>query len=280
MKRSSYIAASVTFAMVLSLSGCKSREKIDLTGIHTQEETTASGKETMASPDAAKPSETAVEIKDAKDESETQKGSDSSLALSVRSKIATEKNGKVSIEYPILSNLKDKNSEETVNGLIKDAATRILTDYEVDSAIDTVSVTCNIVSLDRSKAVLTFEGSLMKNGASYPVNVFYTCTVDLSKEALLGLSDYADPYTMAGYILSDDCVLEKPSDSKEALEYLKTQDINTLWGILKEADFTSGADGRFPESFSYENQGNIYISVPVSHALGDYVIVRFTPDTK
>ena len=200
--------------------------------------------------------------------------------MSVRSKIATEKNGKISIEYPILSNLKDKNSEETVNALSKDSATRILTDYEVDSAIDTVSVTCNIVSLDRSKAVLTFEGSLMKNGASYPVNVFYTCTVDLNKEVLLGLSDYADPYTMAGYILSDDCVLEKPSDSKEALEYLKTQDINTLWGILKEADFTSETDSRFPESFSYENQGNIYISVPVPHALGDYVIVRFTPDTK
>ena len=120
----------------------------------------------------------------------------------------------------------------------------------------------------------------MKNAASYPVNVFYTCTVDLNKEVLLGLSDYADPYTMAGYILSDDCVLEKPSDSKEALESLKTQDINTLWGILKEADFTSETDSRFPESFSYENQGNIYISVPVPHALGDYVIVRFTPDTK
>lgn len=280
MKHSSYIAASITFAMVLSLSGCKSREKIDLTGIHTQAETTVSGKETMASQDAAKTTEAAAEPKDTKKESETKKGTDSSLALSVRSKIATEKNGKVSIEYPILSNLKDKNSEETVNALIKDAATRILTDYEVDSAMDTVSVTCNVISLDRSKAVLTFEGSLMKNGASYPVNVFYACTVDLNKEVLLGLSDYADPYTMAGYILSDDCVLEKPSDSKEALEYLKTQDINTLWGILKEADFTSEAGGRFPESFSYENQGNIYISLPVTHALGDYVIVRFTPDTK
>ena len=63
MKRSSYIAASVTFAMVLSLSGCKSREKIDLTGIHTQEETTASGKETLAAPDAAKTTEGSAESK-------------------------------------------------------------------------------------------------------------------------------------------------------------------------------------------------------------------------
>ncbi len=278
MKHTSYIAASITLAMVLSLSGCKSREKIDLTGIHSQAETTVPEKETLAGSDASKTTEAAKETKGT--EAETKKGADSSSALSVRSKIATEKSGKVSIEYPILSNLRDSKSEEAVNALIKDAATRILTDYEVDSAMDTVSVTCNVISLDRSKAVLTFEGSLMKNGASYPVNVFYTCTVDLNKETLLGLSNYADPYTMAGYILSDDCVLEKPSDSKEAMEYLKTQDINTLWGILKNADFTSGTAAGFPESFSYENQGTIYMSLPVPHALGDYVIVRFTPDTK
>ena len=40
-------------------------------------------------------------------EVETQKDSNASDALSVKSKIATEKTGKVSIEYPILSNLRD-----------------------------------------------------------------------------------------------------------------------------------------------------------------------------
>ena len=63
----------------------------------------------------------------------------------------------------------------------------------------------------------------MVNGAAHPSDLFYTTTVDLNKGTLQGLSDYADAYTMAGYILSDDCVLKKPADSKEALEYLKTR---------------------------------------------------------
>ena len=79
--------------------------------------TTAAAKET----EAAKPEETAEE--------ETKKGQSSASALSVRSQIATHKDGKVSIEYPILSNLKNADMEETVNNLIKEKAIQILTDY-------------------------------------------------------------------------------------------------------------------------------------------------------
>ena len=164
--------------------------------------------------------------------------------------------------------------------LIKEKALQVLTDYQIDPAADTLSVKCTVVSLDKNKAVLTYEGSLMVNGAAHPSDLFYTTTVDLNKGTLQGLSDYADAYTMAGYILSNDCVLKKPADSKEALEYLKTQDLNAMWEILKQCDFTAENLEGFPQSFSYENQGVIYMAVPVPHALGDYVIVSYTPDTK
>ena len=87
----------------------------------------------------------------------------------------------------------------------------------------------------------------MSNGAAYPVSVFYTNTVDLNQVRNLGLSDYTDGYTMAGYVL---------------------------------ADFPLASDTVWPESFSYENHGTICFSVPVPHALGDYVIVAFDPSTK
>ena len=86
---------------------------------------------------------------------------------------------------------------------------------------------------------------------------------------------------MAGYILSDDCVVYQPADSSpEVKAALKEYDIDTLWAILRQCDFSAEGLTGFPQSFSYENQGVIYISVPVSHALGDYVIVSYTPDTK
>ena len=37
---------------------------------------------------------------------------------------------------------------------------------------------------------------------------------------------------------------------------------------------------KFPEVFSYEEQGTIYVSIPVPHALGDYALIKYTPDTK
>jgi len=284
MRKRFYIFITVTALAAISLSGCKSKEKTDLSGIHSAAETMTP--ETMAdsTSEAAKETEKettkADETKKEEETEETKKGGSTSSALSVRSKIATEKTGKVSIEYPILSNLRDTKTEEAVNALIKETALRPVTDNELDSAADTVSVTCKIISLDRNKAVLSFEGSMMVNGAAYPVNLFYTANVDLNKGELIGLSDYADPYTMAGYILSEDLIIAKPSNSKEVREYLQSQDINDLWAILEASDFTSEKADGFPQAFSYENQGSIYMAVPVSHALGDYAIVRFNPDTK
>lgn len=283
MKKNIYVFAALALAAGLSLSGCKSREKIDLSSTHTTAaaQTTAPAKETMAGKDDLEKEKDTTASKETSDAAaETKKGQDASSALSVRSQIATYKDGKVSIEYPILSNLRDDKTSETVNKLIKDNAIRIVSDNGLKAASDTVQVKCNIISLDRSKVVLTYEGSMKAEGASYPTAVFYTTTVDLNKGTLIGLSDYADAYTMAGYIVSDDCVIFKPADSKEVMEYIKSKTMEEYWDILKQCDFTADGLTGFPQSFSYENQGNIYMSIPTNHAVGDYAIIRFSPDTK
>lgn len=270
MRKNVTILAVLMVCAAVSLSGCKKDKDVDLTGIHTTEAATTA--ETMAP-------ETTVALETEATTEATTNGSDAASALSVRSKIATEKNGKVSIEYPILSNLRDTTTEETVNNLIKETATKILTAYELNPETDNVTINCDIISLDRSKAILAFEGSMKTESAAYPTGIYYTMTVDLSKGTLQGLSDYVDPYTMAGYIVSEDCIITKASDKSEAKEYLASLDVKTLYATLKNSDFTSGSNG-FPEAFSYVNQGIIYISVPVPHALGDYVIVEFHPEGK
>ena len=190
MRKQHVLFAALAAAVALSASGCKSREKIDLDTLHTSEA------ETMASTEASggdkeKETEKETQKETEKETEETQKGADSSSALSVRSKIATEKQGKTSIEYAVLSNLRDPKMEDAVNALIKEKALQVLTDYQIDPAADTLSVKCTVVSLDKNKAVLTYEGSLMVNGAAHPSDLFYTTTVDLNKGTLQGLSDYA-----------------------------------------------------------------------------------------
>ena len=87
---------------------------------------------------------------------------------------------------------------------------------------------------------------------------------------------------MAGYVLSDDVKFNGISADVEAavLEYRSSLDIDTLTRIFDGADFPLASETQWPESFSYEKQGTIYFSMPVPHALGDYVIVAFDPSTK
>ena len=281
MRKQHVLFAALAAAVALSASGCKSREKIDLDTLHTSEA------ETMASTEASggdkeKETEKETQKETEKETEETRKGADSSSALSVRSKIATEKQGKTSIEYAVLSNLRDPKMEDAVNALIKEKALQVLTDYQVDPAADTLSVKCTVVSLDKNKAVLTYEGSLMVNGAAHPSDLFYTTTVDLNKGTLQGLSDYADAYTMAGYVLSDDVKFSGISSDVEAqvLSYRSSMDLDSLTAVFNSADFPLSSETQWPESFSYEKQGTIYFSLPVPHALGDYVLVAFDPTTK
>lgn len=281
MRKNTYKFTILALFAGLALSGCKKQHVVDLSGIHTtaaetmaaevttgddeettaEEETTASGSETQ---------ETAVSM-------------NAASALSVRSQIATEKNGKISIEYPILSNLRDDATKDKVNTILKDLATRIVTDCDFNPETDKVSIRCHVISLDRTRAVLSYEGIVRMGGSEDQTNVFYTTTIDLNKGELSGLTTYADAYSMAGYILSDECVLykpDKPAAAAAALEYLKGFDINTLTAILEACDFTVEGLAGFPQSFSYENQGDIFIVIPISHELGDYAIVRYSPDTK
>ncbi len=272
MRKKMTLFAMLMVCAAVSLSGCKKDKEVDLTGIHTTEAETTPTAETMA------PETTVAETTEAEEETKDA-GNDASSAINVRSKIATEKNGKVTIEYPILSNLRNADTEEKVNKLIKEYALMIVDAYELNTEKDNVTVACDVISLDRSKAVLEFKGSMMIDGAPYPTDLYYTMNVDLSKGSLQGLVDYADPYTMAGYILSDDCIITSLDDDAAVKEYFKTLDIETLWETLKSCDFSSGAEG-FPSCFSYVNQGIVYISVPVPHAIGDYAIIEFHPEGK
>lgn len=277
MRKNTYKLVLALLLSAAAVSGCRKHEKIDLTGIHSTEAETMAAETTKARETGEKEPEKETEKGT---ETEAAKETGGSSSLSVRSKIATEKNGKLSVEYPILSGLPTGSPQEKINGLLKTNAIQILKSYELDGEKDSLEVKCRTITLDRNNAVFSFTGTLSADGAAHPQELFYTVSVDLVKGVLRGLSDYADAYTMAGYILSDDCVLEKPAASKEVLSELKAMDIETLTAILENSDFTSQKDGDFPQAFSYENQGVIYMAVPVSHAAGDYAIVRYAPDTK
>lgn len=169
-----------------------------------------------------------------------------------------------------------------VNELLKNNALSYIKAVGVDESKDALSVKCEVISVDRKRLTATYTGTYSAEGAAHPVNVFYANTVNLSQALDLGFSDFTDAYTMAGYVLSDDVEFAGLSaeEAKAVLEYRSTLTLEQLTEIFNNADFPLASADKWPESFSYEKRGTVCFSLPVPHALGDYVIVTFDPSTK
>lgn len=267
--------AGVLLLLVLAstgvITGCKKKtENIDLSSIHT------TAAETMA-PETTKAPETKAETKPAET---TAAAGSKSLTTSMN----TYTSGKVTIQYPSVSNLDDAEQAAKIDELLKSNAVSMIEALGVNEEEDTLSVECSVLSADRSRITVTYTGQLQTKGAAYPTALFFSNTVDVSKADNIGFSKFADPYTMAGYVLSDDCQFANVN-TQQAAELMKAKNdmtIDQYTSLFNQADFplkkTSGKDTF--RCFSYENDGTIYFSIPVSHALGDYAIVMYTPDTK
>lgn len=261
-------AAVVIGGVAIGLILSQTPKKADLSTIHIEAATEAEP-ETMA------PStEASTEAPTTPDHAGT--------ASSVTADIETYTSGKVSIQYPVIDKMEDAEKQNQVNALLKSNALSVIKANGIDEAKDTLAIKCKVISVDRKRLTATYTGTLTTPEGAYPVNMFYSNTVNLLQAQNLGMDDFSDAYTMAGYVLSDDVEFSGISADVEAevLEYRSSLDIDTLSKLFGTADFPLDSEEQWPESFSYEKQGSIYFSMPVPHALGDYVLVSFDPSTK
>ncbi len=264
-------------ASVLALTGCKPKnhEPVDLSSIHT-----TAAQETMVSTTAARP-EPATTAPAAPETS----AAIAQMAYELKT-FTPEAHDTVSISYPVLSGMSDSAKQESVNKLLLENACAF---YEsmlptLEGSV-TMEIDCRIASLDRNRVTAVYTGSCMAEKAAYPVNVFFTNTIDLQQVKSLGINDYSDAYTMAGYLMSEDVQFyQADADMTESLlAYRADQSVEAFTKLLNQADFplkASAAEGSFPESFSYMEDSVLYFSIPVPHALGDYAIVSYPIDGK
>ena len=292
MKRYTVIL-TLSLVCALSLAGCgkKNQDKTDLTSTHTAAAETMSPTTT-----AAETKETTAADKETTDAagSETKKDDSKKAdsASSVTTSIHTYTTGNISIEYPVVSNLSKAAVQEKINKLLNEHALEFIKAYGVNESKDSLTVKCRVVSADRRRLTAVYTGSYMPDGGAHPVSLFYTNTIDTALGEDMGLTNYADPYTLAGYVLSGDCQFADADAAleKELMKVKNDTDIETYTEMFRRADFpwkapkTTSKDSdeavKFPEVFSYEEQGTIYVSIPVPHALGDYALIKYTPDTK
>lgn len=268
----------LALASACLISGCKKKhDKIDLSGSETTEAVVQTAPASTAAATDESKSDINIEpgIENAQSEGTSAGGSADAFSLSVKTE--TYKNNNISIQYPVIS---DSSIKSSINDHIKENALAILKGWQVDESADSLEVTCKILSATKNRITVRYEGSYMVSGGAHPSSVFYTNTVNLGSGTDIGLSDLADPATLVSYVMSDDCTFPE-ADAEivtEARRFLKEENKDYFMKLFQNADFPYKEN--FPECFSYEYEGSIYVSLPVPHAIGDSILIAYTPENK
>ncbi|MGL5347197.1 MAG: PdaC/SigV domain-containing protein [Peptostreptococcaceae bacterium] len=171
----------------------------------------------------------------------------------------------ITIRYPQVTNLKDKNNQDCINKLLKDKAISQYDEtianlekdqtYEVDGNYD--------IKLDSDK-ILSIAYTSYNNivPSAHPYNMFYTININMETGKELILSDFVpnidDTFISklkdAKYVGSIDKIYEKQLFD-EIFSYYSNND--ELIKSIKNAPF-------------YITNDSIGISLPVSHVFGDF----------
>lgn len=279
-------------ALPVIIAGCKSKDTSDLKSIMTTEANGAMSPTTTAAEGAngAMSPTTIAPTSDSKESSsaETKSGKTTTADKKSSSKSSVTENAqsyskdKSKISYPKLSGINSK-IESSVNKAIEDNA-KLALDSFTSNAGSTAELKYNVKNQSRNRMSIVYTGTLKTGNESK--KIIFTNNINLDTGESIGLTDFADPLTIANYILSDDVELENATNTQAAgfTEYKKNLTVDTLKALLEDADFPlikkNDVNEGFPKLFSYESGGDIFIAMPLSHELGDYVLVKYSPSTK
>ena len=280
-------------ALPVIIAGCKSKDTSDLKSIMTTEANGAMSPTTTAAEGAngAMSPTTIAPTSDSKESTslaETKSGKTTTAEKKSSSKSSVTENAqsyskdKSKISYPKLNGI-DSKIESSVNKAIEDNA-KLALDSFTSNAGSTAELKYNVKNQSRNRMSIVYTGTLKTGNESK--KIIFTNNINLDTGESIGLTDFADPLTIANYILSDDVELENATNTQAAgfTEYKKTLSVDTLKALLEDADFPlikkNDVNEGFPKLFSYESGGDIFIAMPLSHELGDYVLVKYSPSTK
>lgn len=280
-------------ALPVIIAGCKSKDTSDLKSIMTTEANGAMSPTTTAAEGAngamspttiahASDSKESTSLAETKSGKTTTAEKKSSSKSSVTENVQSYSKDKSKISYPKLNGINSK-IESSVNKAIEDNA-KLALDSFTSNAGSTAELKYNVKNQSRNRMSIVYTGTLKTGNESK--KIIFTNNINLDTGESIGLTDFADPLTIANYILSDDVELENATNTQAAgfTEYKKNLTVDTLKALLEDADFPlikkNDVNEGFPKLFSYESGGDIFIAMPLSHELGDYVLVKYSPSTK
>ena len=250
-------------ALPVIIAGCKSKDTSDLKSIMTTEANGAMSPTTTAvegangamSPTTIAPtgdSKESTSLAETKSGKTTTGDKKSSSKSSVTENAQSYSKDKSKISYPKLSGINSK-IESSVNKAIEDNA-KLALDSFTSNAGSTAELKYNVKNQSRNRMSIVYTGTLKTGNESK--KIIFTNNINLDTGESIGLTDFADPLTIANYILSDDVELENATNTQAAgfTEYKKNLTVDTLKALLEDADFPlikkNDVNEGFPKIFS------------------------------
>ena len=252
------------FACTLFLAGCGSEQTAPLQ--QEDEDNHHSSKQVEVGVDKKAPSEEA----DIEEKTPSQQQDEDTEPFELVTD--TYEDGKLTILYPQLYKMQDKDIEQQINTLIKEDVLLFFKQYQDgDSPLE---MAYEVILPQSDTFSIQYTGDY--NGGMYPTSLFFTTTIDWKKGEKVRFSDL--------YVI-DDALIEKlkhatyvdwgnpkePNQEKHAaiVEYLNTIEPQTLIEAIKQADHPNPVENPYGV-FSYYLDDAVIISIQVPHALGDH----------
>ncbi len=186
----------------------------------------------------------------------------------------TYEDGGISIRYPKFTGMPDAETQSAINGMIKESALKDIDSIKSEDDNENYKLDYKVMYCKLGYLSIKFPGCSYYGEGAYAASFVFTVNIDMKNRSLIRLSDLIKidesfVEEVRNYI-SDTAEYDGGPEYKEALnEFLNQTDTAGWITELTNAD-TSDSD-----CCSYFTQDHLVISVPIHHALGDYIEVWF-----
>lgn len=196
---------------------------------------------------------------------------DSNQAATPAYSVATRsvKRDGISVDYPQVEGLANAAAQQAINDTIDKTVQQAIADMGKE---DTYSLTFEVMTQDEHTLSLVMKGGFYYQGSAHPAAFAYTYNFDLATGQNHSLMAGRDPAMIAQAVQDGKITILNGDEEMKGyiLEYL-TQVLapETLNAAMVQAD-NGAADG----VMTFMKDGQLCLVLPVTHALGDYCLVR------
>ena len=297
------IAGMLAFAGVISISGCGAQETdIDTAGeggrvleenLNEEHDAEQRDKKEDIEEQSKRETENPEKEEPGNEDQEAENAQTGEFAITTR----TYEEGDIHIEYPQVENLVNEEITEWYNKKFAEtveAFTGEVEEGDLAAVSETVNETFTVTYQSKDMVSILIEGTLYSEGAAHPYSYKSSYNIDLNTGETLGMMDIYEAEELAEDLLnSRNCTPMENAEtlesmSGEMLEYIQQEmsmyGRELLYESLKHCDydFHKDADGGMKEGeepvYLYSirlSDGAWGIILDVSHALGDYAVIRY-----